>query len=397
MKNFLKLVILGVMLSSFGKVMYAQGESAVPFLLLAPDSRAGGLGESGSGLADNSAAIFWNPAGIAFLTGTEMSFTHSNWLPQLNLDDLFYEFLTFRHYMEELNGSITASITYMNFGEFIRTNDFGDEIGTFRSFDGALTVGYATKIHNDWGLGANFRLIHSSLSDKPTAEEKGDGKATTVSFDIATMWRPEELDLPLIGDMSNRLSIGVNLSNLGPKITYIDEDQADPLPTNFRLGIAARVFEDDYNSLTFTADFSKLLVTRVDTNGLGRKVTSDDKDPFYKAIFTAWGDQSFDQELRDITTALGLEYWYGTPGEFQFAVRSGFFYEDPSYGNRKFVTFGAGIRYEMYGFDFSYITTDVFKDGEEHPLSDTVRFTLSMAWGNNGSQGRTQRGFPRGI
>lgn len=396
MKNVLKLVLLGLVLSGFGKVIQAQGESAVPFLLLAPDSRAGGMGESGSGIADNSSAIFWNPAGIAFLTGSEISFTHSNWLPQLNLDDLFYEYLTYRQYIESLNGSITASITYMNFGEFIRTNDAGNEIGRFKSFDGALTVGYATKIHNDWGLGANLRLIHSSLSDKPTSEEEGEGKATTVSFDVAAMWRPEELELPLIGDVSNKFSLGFNLSNLGPKISYIDKDQADPLPTNFRLGIAARLYEDEYNSLTFTADFSKLLVDKLDTLADGSFEPAKNRDEFYTAIFTAWGDDSFSEEIKDITTALGMEYWYGTPGDFQFALRGGFFYEDPSYGNRKFVTFGAGIRYEMYGFDFSYITTSVFKDGDEHPLSDTVRFTLSMAWGQETPKKRV-KGFPRGI
>ncbi|MFA8343064.1 MAG: type IX secretion system outer membrane channel protein PorV [Rhodothermaceae bacterium] len=392
MKNVLKLVLLGLVLSGIGKVTYAQGQSAVPFLMLAPDSRAGGMGESGSGIADNSAAIFWNPAGIAFLTGSEISFTHSNWLPQLNLDDLFYEYLTYRQYVESLNGSITASITYMNFGEFIRTNDAGNEIGRFKSFDGALTVGYATKIHNDWGLGVNLRLIHSSLSDKPTAEEEGSGKATTVSVDVAAMWRPEELHLPLIGDFSNRLSIGANLSNMGPKISYIDKDQADPLPTNFRLGIAARIYEDEYNSLTFTADFSKLLIDKLDS-----LEEPKDRAEFYEAIFTSWGDESFGEELQDITTALGLEYWYGTPGDFRFAVRGGFFYEDPNRGNRKFVTFGAGIRYEMYGFDFSYITTSVFPDGSEHPLSDTVRFTLSMAWGDEGKPKKRVKGFPRGI
>lgn len=375
------MTMVGVMNKS-----YAQGEAAVPFLLLAPDSRAGGIGESGAGLADNSAAIFWNPAGIAFLTGSEVSITHSNWLPQFNLD-LFYDYLTYRQYIESLGGSVTASITYMNFGEFVRTSSASpDPIGTFRSFDAALTVGYATKLHPDWGLGMNFRVIHSRLSDQPTENEQGSGVATTVSADIAAMWRPEELNIPFIGDLGNRLSIGANLSNLGPKITYIDQDQSDPIPTNFRLGFAVRVFEDDYNSLTYTLDFSKLLVSRVDSG--------ETKDDFYQAIFTSWGDQSFSEELRDIVTSMGLEYWYGQPEDFMFAIRSGFFYEDPSYGNRKFLTLGAGIRYDMYGFDFSYITTDMFKDGENHPLSDTLRFTLLIGWGSSTTQ---TKGFPRGI
>ena len=388
MKRLMYLFIISLLIVGLDKGLYAQGEAAVPFLLLAPDSRAGGIGESGGGLADNSAAIFWNPAGIAFLDGSEVSITHSNWLPQFHLD-LFYDYLTYRQYMEELGGSVTASITYMNFGEFVRTSSNSpDPIGTFRSFDAALTLGYATKISNDWGLGFNFRLIHSRLSDQPTEQEQGSGVATSVSFDIATMFRPEHLELPFIGDFGNRFSMGINLSNLGPKIYYIDKAQADPIPTNFRLGFAFRLFEDDFNSFTYTLDFSKLLVTKADSG--------QTRDEFYKAIFTSWTDQTFSEELRDIVTSMGLEYWYGNGSEdnFKFALRAGFFYEDPSYGNRKFVTLGAGIRYDLYGFDFSYITTDVFKNGDTHPLSDTLRFTLLIGWG---SSPQKTSGFPRGI
>ena len=385
MKVLIRLLLISVLFTIFGKVTYAQGEAAVPFLLLAPDSRAGGLGESGTGLADNSAAIFWNPAGIAFLTGTELSITHSNWLPQFNLD-LFYDYLTYRQYFEELDGSVTASITYMNFGEFVRTGpDSPDPIGTFRSFDAALTLGYATKINPDWGLGFNFRLIHSRLSDAPTAEEQGSGVATSVSFDVAAMWRPERFVLPFIDeDIGGKLSIGVNLSNLGPKIYYIDRAQADPIPTNFRLGFAYKILDDEYNSMIYTLDFSKLLVSR---DGATSK-------EFYQAIFTAWADDRASEEIRDIVTSMGLEYCYGSPGHFLFALRSGFFYEDPSYGNRKFLTFGAGIRYDIYGFDFSYITTSVFKGGENHPLSDTLRFTVLIGWG---AVPESTKGLPRGI
>ena len=395
MKIILRVLMVSMMFMAMPRVIFAQGEAAVPFLLLAPDSKFSGLGESGSGLADNSAAIFWNPAGIAFLTGTELSITHSNWLPQFNLD-LFYDFLTYRGYIEDLDGSVTASITFMNFGEFVRTGEHDPTpLGTFRSFDAALTLGYATKLDPDWGIGFNFRLIHSSLADKPTGEEKGTGKATTISFDIAGMWRPEHLDIFGL-NLDNSLSIGINLSNLGPKITYIDQDQADPIPTNFRLGIAAQLINDEFNSLVFTLDFSKLLVSKTTKevpSGDTTKTVSE-SDEWYEAIFTAWGDKPFSEELRDIVTSMGLEYWYGTPGDFLFALRSGFFYEDPSYGNRKFVTFGAGIRYDIYGFDFSYITTSVFKDGENHPLSDTLRFTVLIGWG---AVPESTRGFPRGI
>lgn len=395
MKALVKIMLLALAVISFNHTVMAQGgASAVPFLLLAPDSRAGGIGESGGGLADNSAAIFWNPAGIAFQSGSEVSVTHSNWLPKFQLDDIFYDYLTYRQYVKDLDGSITASITYMNYGNFAQTAETGPEvIGTFRSFDAAMTVGYATKVHPDWGLGFNFRLIHSRLSGQiKVAEQRGEGSATTVSFDIGGMWRPARLMIPFTNeDIGGRFSIGANLSNLGPKIYYINKAQADPIPTNFRLGFAYKILDDEYNSLIYTLDFSKLLVSAVDRDSTAKV---QKRDEFYKAVFTAWADQPFSEELRDVVTSMGLEYWYGKPDEFLFALRSGFFYEDPAFGNRKFITLGAGIRYDMYGFDFSYITTSVFPNGDNHPLDDTLRFTLLIGWGGAPTQ---HRGLPRGI
>jgi len=378
MKVIFRLLMISIVFAALGKSVYAQGTTAVPFLELAPDSRAGGMGESGAGLADNSAAIFWNPAGLAFQSGTEFSITHSNWLPQFHLD-LFYDYLTYKQYFEELNGTVSASITYMNFGQFIRTgpND-PTPLGTFNAFDAALTVGYATKITEEWGLGFNFRLIHSQLSDQPTAQEQGSGVATSISFDIGAMWRP-------IGFLDNRFSVGVNLSNMGPKIYYIDRAQADPIPTNFRLGFAYKVLDDEFNNLIYTVDFSKLMIN-TDTAGNSQQ--------FYQAIFTSWGNASFSDELRSIVTSMGLEYLYGQPGDFVFAIRTGFFYEDPSFGNRKFMTFGAGIKYDIYAFDFSYLSTSVFKGQDNQPLNNTLRFTISIGWG---AQNVTNLGLPRGI
>jgi hypothetical protein len=392
MKYLLMILVLSTMALVNYNEIKAQGETAVPFLLLAPDSRASGMGETGGGLADNASAIFWNPAGIAFLSGSEIDITHSKWLPQFNLPDLFYDYLTYRKYIDAIGGSLTASITYMNFGEFIRTlSNSPTPVGTFKSFDAAFTIGYATKIDPSWGLGFNFRIIHSKLSDKPTEDEKGRGVATSVSFDIATMWRPQKLSLPFIGDFSDRFSVGVNISNIGPKIAYIDQAQADPIPTNFRLGFALRLFQNDFNSLTYTLDFSKLLIDRSHRNDTTGTYI---KKPFYESIFTSWVDQPFKSELREFITSMGIEYWYGQPGDFRFAIRSGFFYEDPSYGNRKFITLGAGFRWNNYGFDFSYLTASVFKGGENQPLSDTMRFTLSIDWGNQIVQAK---GFPSGI
>ncbi len=146
MKIVLRLMMISMLFGVFANVSYAQGEAAVPFLATSPGFSCWWYRGIRSGLADNSAAIFWNPAGIAFLTGTEVSITHSNWLPQFNLD-LFYDYLTYRQYIEELDGSVTASITYMNFGEFVRTGEADPTpIGTFRSFDAALNFRLCYKI-----------------------------------------------------------------------------------------------------------------------------------------------------------------------------------------------------------------------------------------------------------
>ncbi len=384
--------IIALMLSVFvlQQVGFSQGgQAAVPFLQLAPDSRFSALGESGAGLADNSAASFWNPSGAAFLTGQEFSVTHSNWLPEFHLD-LFYDYATYRNYIPELGGSVMGSITYMNYGQFVRTGENSpDPLGTFSAFDAAVTLGYATKVSRDWGLGMNFRVIHSHLSDQGAGNETGSGIATTVSLDISGMWRPESLPIPFLDyDMGKKLSIGANLSNIGPKIFYIDRAQADPIPTNLRIGFAYRLMEDDYNALTYTLDFSKLLVstTKGDTN------VAPTSAEWYRALYSSWSDKPLREELKEVISSMGLEYWYGQPGDFLFSVRSGFFYEDPNYGNRKFLTFGAGIRYDVYGFDFSYISTAVWKDRENHPLSNTLRFTFSVGWG-----GKAEKGIPRGI
>jgi len=358
----------------------AQGESAVPFLLIAPNSRASGIGESGTGTVDDGSAIFWNPGGLAFLDGQEVSITHANWLPQFQQSDLFYDYLSYRNRVDDLGGVLGFSATYLNLGEFIVTGEGGpQELGRFKAFEFALTAGYATKAFDDLGIGMNLRFIRSSLSPIPTPGAGGEqtgktGVANTVSVDLALMYRPQRLNFLGLGDIGKDFSAGVNLSNLGPKVTYINADQADPLPTNLRVGFGYKLLEDEFNSMTYSLDFSRLLVRKYTEPDSVAKAAGEKPrppDPFYKAIFTAWGDGS---GLRKIITSMGLEYWYGAPR--LIALRIGYFNENASFGNRKFLTFGAGIRYDIYGFDFSYISA-----AENHPLSDTIRFSLLIGWG----------------
>jgi hypothetical protein len=359
-------------------VARAQGESAVPFLLIAPNSRAAGIGETGTGSVDDASAVFWNPGALAFMDGQEVTLTHANWLPQFGLSDLFYEYANYRNYIEDIGGTIGASITYLNLGEFIRTNSNAIELGRFKAYEFAVTGGYSTKVFDDLGLGFNARFIRSSLSPIGTEGEQGVGIANTVSFDVALMWRPFDLNVDWL---DKKLSVGFNLSNLGPKVTYVDAAQADPLPTNLRVGLGYKIFEDEYNSMVYSVDFSRLLVRRrpgvvgVDSLGKTVEITPGSVDPLPKALFSAWSDGS---GLKKVNVSMGAEYWYGSPR--LLALRVGHFFEDPSFGNRNFWTFGAGLRYDIFGFDFSYISA-----AEGHPLSDTIRFSLLIGWGNAGA------------
>jgi hypothetical protein len=347
--------------------LYAQGESAVPFLLIGPNSLNAGKGETGTGLVNDAAAMFWNPAGLAFQKGIQISITHSPWLPGLGLSDLFYDYLAAKYHLKKLKGTLGLSITYLNIGEIIQTDEFGNETGKYQAFDGALAVGYGTKVTKDLGVGVVTRFIYSKLAVNQVGNERGTGIAYDLSFDLSTLWRPTKTKLKFI---DNKVGIGVNISNIGPKVTYVDEKQADPLPTNLRLGLAYDVYQSEFNNITLTADFAKLLVKRR---------PEGQSDPVYKAIFTSFGD-GFNEVMRSIQSSVGAEYWYGNPK--LIGLRGGYFYEDPNKGKRKFITLGASLRYSMYGFDFSYISTIE----ENHPLANTLRFTLSVNFGKNDEQ-----------
>jgi len=362
----------------FGTMLCAQvlqsqvQTTAVPFLEIAPDSRASGMGEGGVAIADNAWATFWNPAGYAFQQGSEIAMSHADWLPSLGLSDLWIAHLAYKQPVEELDGVVSAMVTYLNLGDFAQTYEGGpDVISIFKGYEMAFAVGYATKLNPDLGIGVNTRIIYSRLSPFGADREKGSGTATGVSFDIGFLYKPESVVIPFADvDLGNNLRLGINISNIGPNVFYIDRAQADPLPMNLRLGFAYDLAQSEYNSLTWITDVNRLMVKR-DTSGKA--------DEFYKAFYTTWTgtpgqSTSFNQQIREFTMSTGLEYWYGSPK--LLALRVGYFYEDPSAGNRKFMTFGAGIRYDVYGFDFSYISAA----SNEDTLGETMRLSLSIGW-----------------
>ncbi len=351
------------MTTFFQDTANAQGaaSTAVPFLLISPGARASAMGESGAATADDASAIFWNPAGLSFQKGMELSLSHSNWLPMFQVSDLFYEYANFKMSIPEISGTVGAALTFLNLGEFEYRDEANNKLGTFKSFEMGFTVSYGTRIDEDLGLGLGLRVIHSSLSNVQVANEQGSGQATAVAGDVGLLYRPSKFLLPFTDiDLGDRFALGLAFSNIGPAITYIDQAQSDPLPTTLRLGLSFDLVREEYNRLTWSTDVTKLIIHRE-----GGKKASDFFTALTKAQVTDWNSY---------TLGTGLEYWYS---DF-VALRFGFFHEDPNWGNRRFLTFGAGVRYEIYGFDFSYISTDI--SSERSPLADTLRFTLSILW-----------------
>ncbi len=359
------LVLLIISLISIDNA-YSQNtiSTGVPFLLIGPNSRFSGMGETGTAIADDATAMHWNPSGLAYQTnGTEINFTHSPWLAGLGLSDLFYDYLAAKKYIKSINGTVGASLTYLNIGDVITTDEFGNRTGKdYKAYEFAFALAYATKVHQNLGVGVSARLIYSRLSpnDYQVGNEKGSGTAFSTSFDLSLLYKPT--NGPKF--IKDKFSLGVNLSNMGPKITYVDASQSDPLPTQLRFGIAYRLLKNEGNELTLSADFSKLLVHRNADNTA---------DPFYKAFATSWRG-GIEGIGKSIQSSVGMEYWYGSPR--LIALRAGYFYEDPSNGNRKYITLGAGLRYSLYGFDFSYITGTE----ENHPLANTLRFGLIVSF-----------------
>lgn len=334
------------------QVSGGSGGSAVPFLIIPPNARSGGMGEVGTGVSKDINATFYNVGGLAYQKNTQVSLTYSKWLPQFNAD-LHYSYLNGATYVEDLNGTINGHMIFLDLGEFQQTFETGMQGAKFRSLEFAVGAGYSSMVDDDIGVGVQARYIQSNLSSVTVGNEKP-GIGRSVAFDIGALWTPKT-DWGMPEDF---LNLGINFANIGPKIHYVDVTQADPLPTTVRLGAGFHLLEDEFNDLTFGIDMSKLLVNRP---------TDTEVDPVPKSLVTAWGNG------RGVEWSLGMEYWY----EQLVALRAGYFTETTAGGNRKFFTFGAGLRYDMYGFDFSYINTIE----EAHPLANTLRFTFAVDFG----------------
>jgi hypothetical protein len=364
--------------------------TAVPFLLITPDSRAGGMGDAGCASSNDVNSIHWNPSKLATADkkmGIGVSYTP--WLRAL-VSDINLAYLS-GYYKTKKSGTIGASLRYFSLGEIIFTDANGNQTSVYKPNEFAVDVAYATKLSKEFSVGGAVRFINSNLTGGIMVEGAETKAGRSVAVDISALYRKEKLKL---GDKKAIGAIGLAFTNVGAKMSYSDrggKDNADFIPINMRLGGALTVQLDDYNSITLLGDINKLLVPTppiyahsYDSTGhdQGIKYDADNnpvilkgKDPnrgVAEGIFGSFSDApgGGKEELREINYSVGMEYWYNK----LFAVRIGYFYEHPTKGNRQYFTLGAGVKYNVFGLDFAYL----IPTQQRNPLENTLRFTLTF-------------------
>ncbi len=390
-KFFVGLALLGFTLA--GKAQSISTDSllgqvntittAVPFLMIAPDSRHGGMGDAGVASSPDVNSIHWNASKLAFVEkqfGIGVSYTP--WLRQL-VDDINLAYLSgFYKLDSKTPQTIGFSLRYFSLGNITFTDVVGNTIGDFKPNEFAIDFAYATKLSDNFSVGMAARYINSNLTNNVALSDGSSTRAgRAFAVDISSFYNNKEIE---IGGKKASISAGINISNIGSKISYSTRsaDSRDFIPINMKLGSALTIEPDDYNLLTFMLDFNKLLVPTPPVyadslNSAGQPVIIAGKDPnvsVAEGVFQSFGDApgGFKEELREINPSIGFEYWY----DKQFAFRMGYFYEHPTKGNRQYFTVGAGLRYNVFGLDFAYLIPS--SRGNQSPLKNTLRFTLTF-------------------
>ena len=348
--------------------------TGVPFLGITPDSRAGAMGDVGVATSADVNSQHYNPAKYVFMeSDMGVGLSYSPWLRNL-VDDINLAYLTGYKKLDDIQ-SISASLRYFSLGDIIFTSDIGEQLNTQRPNEFAIDFAYARKLSDRFSASVALRYIRSDLTGGqevggvPTFP--GSSYAADLAFFYYSEFRKNRND--------NAFSAGINIQNIGAKISYTEGEVKDFIPTTMKLGASYMMALDNYNSFSFSVEANKLLVPTPpkDTTVYG------DGDVLYpgginsdigviEGIFKSFGDApgGMKEEFQEITWAVGVEYWYNK----QFALRAGYFYEHENKGNRKFLTAGAGLKMNVFALDFSYL----LPTQRNHPLENTLRFSLSF-------------------
>jgi hypothetical protein len=395
-KSILLLVVLSVvyltgMAQNYNELAGQEGSrvitTAVPFMMIAPDARSGAMGEVGVATEPDANSMHWNPAKYAYIEkdfGFGISYTP--WLRRL-VNDINLAYLSGYGRIDDMS-TVAATLRYFSLGDITFTDEFGNELGTYRPNEFALDATYARKFSENISGAVAARFIYSNLTQGQFVQGAETSAGTSIAADVAVYYQ-KEVDL---GKTDGEVRWGINISNIGTKISYSKTAiKRDFVPTNFRVGAGFTINIDDYNSIGASLAVNKLLVPTPPVylrdslgnpvyDAEGNLVVEKGRNPdvsVVQGMIQSWYDApfGFSEEMREFSFALGLEYWYNKV----FSFRSGFFYEDATKGNRKFFTVGAGLRYNVFGLDLAYL----IPLEQQNPLENTLRFTLLFNFTRN--------------
>lgn len=336
--------------------------TAVPFLRISPDARAGAMGDAGIAVSPDANAQYWNVAKIPFTDKNYgVSATYTPWLKDL-VPDIFLAYLAgYGKFGKDNVNAISASMRYFSLGNINYTDAQGGSLGTGMPREYSFDLGYSRKLSEYLSAGLSFRYIHSAIAAGVNYSANGGrGEYSPGNAGAADLGVYYSKTKELEGFRSNTFSFGAVASNLGSKIAY-NSTRRDFIPMNLGLGVAYSSKFDEYNKITFALDLNKLLVPAINSaNGGDTQITV--VNGIFKSFST--GDQ-----IKQINVSLGAEYWY----QDMIAFRAGYFYEDKTNGDRQYITCGLGVKYNVFQLNASYLVPSGIT---RNPLSNTLRFSL---------------------
>lgn len=362
--------------------------TAVPFLMIATDSRAGAMGDAGVATLPDANSMQYNAAKYPFIkTDFGVSMSYTPWLRAL-INDINLLDLSFYKKFEEKQ-VVSASLKYFSLGNITFTDVAANVIGQFNPNEYSIDAAYSRLFTTNLSAGIAFRYIYSNLTGGQYVGGQQSHPGRSAAADLS-MYYQKKIEIDKIKSI---LGLGFNISNIGAKISYSENANKDFLPTMLRLGAAYNVDIDNYNNIGLTFEMTKLLVPSppvyyIDSvDGSNKPIIQYGMDPdvgpingIYQSFYDAPGvvanpsnpdDRNvLKEEFREINYSIGTEYWYSK----QFCLRAGYFYEHPTKGNRNFFTLGLGLKLKVMGLDFSYL----IPTKQHNPLENTLRFTLNL-------------------
>lgn len=346
--------------------------TAVPFLRIVADARSGAMGDVGLAISPDANAMHFNASKLAFADKDfSISATYTPWLRALGLQDVYLAYLTGYKRLDKIQ-TMGFGLRFFSLGSIQFTDDRGNALQTERPTELEASLAYSRALGENFSAGLTMKYIYSRLANgeiNGQVIKPGNAVAADLSF---TARKP----MDNVGNGS-LLTIGAAITNLGTKISYTSNNR-DFIPTNLGVGGAFEYNIDDFNSLTFALDVNKLLVPTPDTiDGDANGIWDYREKSVPAGLFSSFGDApgGFSEEMKEFMFSVGAEYWY----DKQFAVRLGYYNENRLKGNRKFFTVGVGLKYNVFGLNFSYL---VPTSNQRNPLDNTLRFSLLFDFGS---------------